>query len=69
MNFFDTTGSFDEIRFTESPAVGGYESDNHTVGYVTATTGTPVNVPEPTSLVLLATGIAGLVAARRRRVA
>lgn len=33
LNFFDTAGSFDRIVFSEYNSGGGYESDNHTVGY------------------------------------
>jgi hypothetical protein len=31
VNFVDTVGFFDEIDVTENPAIGNYESDNHTV--------------------------------------
>jgi len=67
VNFFDRDGTFDSIVFAENPAAGGYESDNHTVGYVTGTSGVSVTpVPEPASLTLLGAGVAGLVMARRR---
>lgn len=66
VNFFDQVGSFDRIVFAESPAVGGYESDNHTVGYVTGDSGTSVTpIPEPASITLLALGFAGLALIRR----
>ena len=44
VNFFDTAGSFDTIVFSEYGSGGGYESDNHTVGYdvTDAGLGTPV---------------------------
>lgn len=66
VNFFDTNGTFDSIQFTENPAQGGYESDNHTVGFVTTQTGTGVDVPEPASLAVLGIGLAGLGMLRRK---
>jgi hypothetical protein len=63
VNVFMPEGTtFDRIRFFQAGG-GGYESDNHTVGFVDMPT-----VPEPTSWALLITGF-GLVgfAARRRR--
>lgn len=66
VNFLDQVGSFDRIAFAENPATGGYESDNHTVGYVTGNSGIAVTpVPEPASLTLLAVGFAGLALLRR----
>ena len=62
VNFYDTTGSFDEVRFTEDPNGGGYESDNHTVGYYTATGGTP----EPATWAMFLVGF-GLVGTGLRR--
>lgn len=67
VNFFDQQGSFDRIVFAENPSTGGYESDNHTVGYVTGNSGTSVTpIPEPASLALLAFGVAGLALLRHR---
>jgi hypothetical protein len=63
VNVFMPEGTtFDRIRFFQAGG-GGYESDNHTVGFVDMPT-----VPEPTSWALLITGF-GLVgfAARRKR--
>jgi hypothetical protein len=58
VNFVDTTGFFDEIDVFESPAVGNYESDNHTVAFC--------RIPEHASLAILLTPPSlrlGLVAA------
>ncbi|OYU15806.1 MAG: hypothetical protein CFE37_03265, partial [Alphaproteobacteria bacterium PA4] len=73
VNFFNDKGSFDRVEFAENPMVGGYESDNHTVGYfLTKGTGTQVNlggaggVPEPASWAMLIAGF-GLVGTMMRR--
>ena len=62
--YFSNGASFDAVRFFEDPTVGGYESDNHTVGYFITKGGV---VPEPATWAMMIAGF-GLVgfAARRR---
>ncbi len=60
VNFYDTTGSFDEISFSQNGG-GGYESDNHTIGYYTSVGG----IPEPTTRAMLAAGF-GLIGSSLR---
>jgi hypothetical protein len=67
-NFRDQSGlGFDEIRFFEEPQVGGYESDNHTIGIFTPGGGGGGTViPGPAALGLFGLGLLGLAALRRR---
>jgi hypothetical protein len=76
VNFFDTTGSFSKVTFSEVNSGGGYESDNHTVGhYETMGQGTDVALkfsaaaPEPATwgMMLLGFGSLGFAGYRRSR--
>ncbi len=68
LNFFDTNGTFDKVTFSENPTIGGYESDNHTVGFFTGESGTPVGaVPEPTTWAMMVLGFGAVGAMMRRR--
>jgi hypothetical protein len=68
LNFYDTTGYFDEIVFTET-TTAGFESDNHTVAYMNPAgpnSGTFLqdNAPEPGSVFLMLGGVAILLAGK-----
>jgi hypothetical protein len=71
-NFYDAKGTFNKIVFTET-CCGGYESDNHSVANLNdAPGGTPLDgpppaVPEPSSLILLGTGVLGVAGGLRRK--
>jgi hypothetical protein len=68
INFYDTNGTFDRVRFVEDTTGGaGYESDNHTVGYYNQITGN--EVPEPASWALMIAGFGLVGGALRRRAA
>jgi hypothetical protein len=70
LNFFDTTGTFSKVVFSQDGG-GGYESDNQTVGhYKKMGSGTFVpladsfitasSVPEPATWAMMLAGFAGL---------
>jgi hypothetical protein len=80
LNFYDTTGAFDKIVFSEvDNGSAGYESDNHTVGYdvINYGNGGSVNdvpnapIPEPAvwTMMILGVGAVGAVLRRRRQAA
>jgi len=67
LNFFSDS-TFDRVAFSENRAGAGYESDNHTVGFFTQSSGTPVSpVPEPATWAMLIGGFGLVGAAMRRR--
>ena len=64
LNFYDSNGAFNKVVFTEDPAIGEFESDNHSVANIsTAPGGTPLTgaTPEPSTWVLALTGLGGLL--------
>ena len=65
VNFFDLNGFFDQIHVFENPQQGGYESDNHTVGYINPIRVVGNTIPEPATFGLFGLGMLGLLAARR----
>ena len=68
LNFYDLDGYFTKVVFTETTNAG-FESDNHTVGYMDPVdpTGTVIGAtPEPGSIVLLLTGLLALIGLRGR---
>ncbi|HME58631.1 MAG TPA: PEP-CTERM sorting domain-containing protein, partial [Terracidiphilus sp.] len=68
LNFFDTNGYFNEIVFTETGG-GGFESDNHTVGYQDPSnpSGTIIGaVPEPSTFLLMLPGAMAFIGLGRR---
>ena len=69
VNFYATGGTkFDRVVFLENPAGGGYESDNHTVGYFKTMTGTGVPEPATWAMMIIGFGAVGsMVRTSRRR--
>ena len=68
VNFVDLNGFFDEIDVYEKPAVGNYESDNHTVAYC-PTSAACVNgtaIPEPMPILVIATALVTVALFRLR---
>lgn len=69
VNFFLNSGTFDRIEFRQT-AIGGYESDNHTVGWFRDTGGGTVipGVPEPSTWGMMILGfgaVGGVMRARK----
>lgn len=57
LNFYDQTGSFNNVVFTQTIDFGAFESDNHAVAVLSSDPGgTPITTgtPEPATLELLA---------------
>ena len=68
LNFFDETGYISKIVFTETISAG-FESDNFTTGFQDPSTldGTVIgNTPEPSSYILMLTGMLALLGIGRR---
>lgn len=65
INLTDTTGTFNEVVFSQDPSqpYGRFEADNNAIE-ITA----PGTTPEPSSLVLLGTGITAMAGVVRRRI-
>jgi hypothetical protein len=71
LNFYDYGGEITSITFSEAAHDGGFESDNHTVGYMNpiALDGTIIPAtPEPGTFALFGSGLLGLAGFARRRI-
>lgn len=71
VNFVDTGGFFNQVRWTQTTPGANYESDNHAVGFcpkpLECVSGTVVPTWEPGTWSLFGLGLAAIGLARRRR--
>ncbi len=65
INFYDLSGTFDKVVFSEPLAGSGYESDNQTVGYFTTIGGNSVPEPSAWAMMLAGFGLVGFASRRR----
>jgi len=73
VNFYDTNGYISSVEFSNSSS-SGFESSNHAVGFFdkptiqgnVMLTQQSVSVPEPSSILMVLAGLAGVQAWRRR---